>query len=257
MTWPIPSGSGDCDVINPLRDELKFIVDHGARSVLLALWDRLLAKDPHTNAYAQTPVLSQYYDTPGLDFYEEKLDGIGARNKLRLRTYDWLFRPGAAVFPEIKQRWDDKIRKIRGRIDRLRPEHLEDPRAWVFTDPDDERRFGPILHGRRLERSAQVLYLREAYQGTVETDVRVTFDSHLMGLFPGEAVTRAILAEGSRRLMSDSVLILEVKATGRIPAWIHDGVERMELRQQPIPKYVMAVERLGLPHSMPASGVYA
>ncbi len=89
--------------------------------------------------------------------------------------------------------------------------------------------------------------------GAVETDLRVTFDTCLTGLYAGEALTRSLLLDGSRRLMDETLVILEVKATKQIPSWVHDGIVAAELRQATIPKYVSAVEKLGL-HSFGQHG---
>ena len=78
-----------------MRDEFKYIVSHDVRERILERWRRHLRRDPHTNEDAVTPILSQYYDSPQLLFYEEKMDGIGPlRSKVRLRTYGTEFRPG-------------------------------------------------------------------------------------------------------------------------------------------------------------------
>ena len=65
--------------------------------------------------------------------------------------------------------------------------------------------------------SAQVYYQREAYEGLVESDVRVTFDSLVTALHPGERPSRAMLYHPSRSLLPDTLTILEVKATRSIP----------------------------------------
>ena len=56
--------------------------------------------------------------------------------------------------------------------------------------------------------------------------------------------------------MPETVGILEIKATHGIPAWVNEGVIASELQQRTIPKYVTAVESLGLPTTMEA-GIYA
>ena len=57
-------------------------------------------------------------------------------------------------------------------------------------------------------------------------------------------------------LMPDTLTILEVKSTKGLPHWLHEGVESAELQQRTIPKYITAVEVLGLVE-LSASGVYA
>ncbi len=241
--------------MRPFRQELKFRVHHSVKTMLLERWRRYLVRAPFTNAHAVTPILSQYYDSPELAFYYEKLDGIALRNKVRLRVYSQRFTPGQTAFLEIKHRQNDLVRKYRQQISDFGPEWL-DPSHWRFDDPQMESAFLTLLERHRLRASAQVYYQREAYEGAVESDIRVTFDTCLTGLHPGEVVTGTLLRDHMRSLMPDTLEILEVKATRGIPRWVHDGIVAAELQQQTIPKYITAVEVLGLPGLAPA-GAYA
>jgi hypothetical protein len=237
------------------RDELKYVLSQRDRAVLLERWRRHLVRDRHTQVDAITPILSQYYDTPAFDFCRDKIDGIWFRNKVRIRTYGTGFRPRQATFLEIKQRLGEQVRKIRQPIEFTGPENL-DPSTWRFPDAVAEHAFGSLIHRTNLRPSARVWYQREAYQGTVEPDVRVTFDSFLTGLFPFEEMTRAHIASPERGLLPDQLTILEVKSTSGIPCWVSEGAEFVELVQRSVPKYVMAVERLGIDRLTPG-GVYA
>ncbi|MDX1382021.1 MAG: polyphosphate polymerase domain-containing protein [Thermoanaerobaculia bacterium] len=228
----------------PFRTELKYVVHHGAMANLLARWSRHLVRDPHTDHLGFTPVLSQYYDTPELGFYREKIDGLPFRNKVRLRTYDTSFDRGATAFLEIKQRLSDRVRKIRSRLDAVTARDL-DPGSWRFDDPRDTSAFGSLTACHPLIASAQVFYVRRAFFSAVEPSVRVTFDTGLQALFPGERVGEPSASHPSRLLMSDTLAVLEVKATGGLPPWVTGGAKAVELVQQPVPKYVSAVERLG------------
>ena len=230
--------------MRPFREELKFIIDHAQKDAVLERWRRHLHRDPFTNDYAATPILSQYYDSPMLDFYEEKLSGIQFRNKVRLRCYGYRFEPGATAFLEIKQRLGDHVRKIRQKFS-FEPARLE-PSSWRFDSAEHASAFGVLLERYRLVPSAQVWYQREAYESVVESDIRVTFDSCLMALHPGVQLTPAMLADPTTKLISESFFILEVKSTNGIPRWVTDGARAVEMVQRPVPNYVMAVEALGL-----------
>ena len=76
--------------MRPFRQELKFLIHHSVRRMLLERWRRYLVRAPFTNQHAVTPVLSQYYDSPHLTFYHEKLAGIRLRNKEVIELYDFL-----------------------------------------------------------------------------------------------------------------------------------------------------------------------
>jgi len=237
------------------RRELKFLVHHSVRSMLLERWRRFLVRAPFTNVHAVGPVLSLYYDSPELAFYREKQDGIRSRDKVRLRTYGRAFAAGQTTILEIKHRSGDGIRKLRYPLPDFEPDQL-DPARWRLDDPAMAAAFLALRERYRLRPSAQVYYQREAYQGVVESDLRVTFDSALVGLHPGERLTRELCLDRSRALLPDTVQILEVKSTVGIPGWVFEGVVAGELRQQTLPKYVSAVEALGLVE-LRAAGVYA
>ncbi len=237
----------------PFRTELKFVIRHEQRSLLLERWRRHLTKDPHTNEAAVTPVLSQYYDTPSLGFYEEKLDGLWFRNKVRLRTYSYRFKPGCTAFLEIKQRLADRVRKIRHKVTCFEPSLLE-PRSWTFDQPEQRSAFGVLLERYQLQPSAQVWYLREAYESLVEP-VRVTFDSCLTALHAGAELTWETLADPTLKFMPENRVICEIKATEILPRWVFSGVKAAELVQRPVPKYVLAMERLRLPGRPPVHAV--
>ena len=242
-------------MIRPFRQELKFLIHHSAKTLLFERWRRYLRRAPFTNSHAVTPILSLYYDSPDLAFYREKLDGVGLRNKVRLRVYDQRFRDGATAFLEIKHRHNVFVKKFRYKISDFREAHL-DLYRWLPDCRELEDSFHILFERCRLRPSAQVYYQREAYEGLVESDVRVTFDTNLTALHPGERLTSRLLQDRSRQLMPDTVEILEVKATHGIPNWLQEGVLGAELQAATIPKYITAVEQLGLPENDP-TGVYA
>jgi len=242
-------------MLRPYREELEFLVHHSVRERLLERWRPYLVRAPFTNEHAVSSVLSQYYDSPSLTFYHEKLDGIRLRNKVRLRTYGHRFEAGRTTILEIKHRSDARVRKLRYVLPDFDGSQL-DPACWSFDDPDVEAAFLTLRERHRLRASAQVYYQREAYEGAVEDDIRITFDTCLIGLHPGERLSRRLLYDPARRLLPETLSILEVKATRGIPAWVHQGIIAGELQQQTIPKYVSAVEALGLPE-LSEAGVYA
>lgn len=237
------------------RQELKYVVTLSAKEALFERWRRYLVKAPFTDAHATGPVLSLYYDSPNLCFYREKLDGLPHRQKVRIRTYGHAFRRGQTTILEIKYRDNDLVRKRRYKFPDFDPERLA-PEHWNIEDAEIRGAFEALRERYRLRPTAQVYYQREAYEGLVERDVRITLDTSLLGLHPGERLTQKLLLDRSRSLMPDTIGILEIKATRGIPAWVSEGVVAAELQQRTIPKYVTAVESLGLPNTMEA-GIYA
>jgi hypothetical protein len=234
----------------PFRAELKYVITHDQRCRLLELWGRHLVKDAHSDEDARTPILSQYYDTPELTFVREKVDGISFRNKVRLRTYGYRFSSDGAVVVEIKQRLGDRVRKVREFLPDFQDEQL-DPAAWRFQDPANRAAFNVLMERHRLVPSAQTWYLREAYECVVEPEVRVTFDSSLTALHPGEQLSRSRLSDPRAKVLTENLIILEVKSTAGLPPWVTSGALAVGLEQRAVPKYVMCIAKLGLHAALP------
>lgn len=243
-------------IVRPYRNELKYSIHYSARELLLQHWDRYIMRAPFTNQHAVSPVLSQYYDSPDLAFVLDKKEGLRYRNKVRMRVYAQNFEPGQLGFLEIKSRRNDYVKKYRQKFPNLDPENDLDPNKWRFDNREAFETFSELRERFRLRPSAQTYYQREAYEGLVEGDVRITFDSHLIGLYPGERLTSKALNDQSRSLMPDTAIILELKSTKGFPPWIYEGIKLAELRQQPIPKYTTAVKILRLQDHI-ISGSYA
>ena len=242
--------------MRPPRNEYKYLISNKAKDVLISLWNKHLIKDPYTDKDAKTPILSLYYDTPDLLFYNEKLDGIMTRNKIRLRVYDYSFKNDIPCFLEIKQRFGDKVRKVRVYRDKL-DQSLLDLDNWSFEKKIENDYFGELCSRYKLRPVAQVFYIRDAYQATVETDVRVTFDSSLMGFRPDEVISRDLIESNTHSLMSDEMCILEIKNNSHhLPRWLLDGIIKLGLVQRSIPKYITAVEKLGINNITLNSGEY-
>ena len=237
-----------------LRQELKFVIHHSVRRLLLQRWSPHLVRAAFTDSSARTHVLSQYYDSPTLSFSTEKQDGIPFRNKVRLRTYGTDFDSGEAAFLEIKHRRFVGVRKYRQRIADMSSAYLC-PSRWTFDDPDMAARFHALVETYRLRASAQTYYQREAYQASEGGGLRVTLDSNLVGLHTGERLTSKLLMDPHRSLMADTLFILEIKSDTVLPRWVHDGIIACELEQKTIPKYVTAVNVLKL-GELTGSGVY-
>ena len=237
-----------------LRQELKFVIHHSVRQLLLQRWSPHLVRAAFTDSDARTHVLSQYYDSPTLSFVTEKQDGIPFRNKVRLRTYATDFDSGKAAFLEIKHRRFQSVHKYRQRIADMSSAYLC-PSRWTFDDPDMGARFHALIETYHLRASAQTYFQREAYEAPEGGGLRVTLDSNLVGLHPGERLTSKLLMDRSRSLMADTLFILEIKSNTVLPRWVHDGIIACELEQRTIPKYVTAVNVLKL-GELTGSGVY-
>lgn len=226
------------------RKELKYLVDARVHARLQPLVASYLPPGEHVGPDASYPVLSQYFDGPGLPCYTEKVAGIESRVKFRLRTYGWRFDSQAPWFLEAKRKENSSISKLRiqlepGAIDPLLPA------SW---DRLDRNSLAPFVTARELVRlvpTAAVWYQREVRQSPAG-DLRLTWDRTLRALYPGEAMRRGLLYDAQRALVPDALVVLEIKTAQTIPDWLSRLIGRASLVPEAVSKYVHAMNALGL-----------
>lgn len=240
------------------RIELKYLVDWRQREILLNALRPYLEAAAHTDERASYPILSLYFDTPSLLFYDEKLDGEMLRTKVRLRGYGVELSKLAPCFLEIKRKVDSRILKYRKQFDRFDPALLE-PASWQLgVDPEADPQGAQIaaaFHRYRLRPVVQTLYRRETYESSFVRTLRLAFDSQLLALYPDQRYDRSLYDDERHRCLADTEFIFEIKSDGRLPPWILEGIRAAGITQRAISKYVLGVDKLGL--AKKEIGVYA
>ncbi|MEM1206235.1 MAG: polyphosphate polymerase domain-containing protein [Acidobacteriota bacterium] len=237
------------------RIELKYLVDWRQRREILARWRPYLVQAPYTDERAVYPIMSLYFDTPSLLFYDEKLEGEALRNKVRLRGYGYRWPELSPVFLEIKRKVGPRIIKFRKKFDRFRPE-LFDPSQWGLGDEDNHSaQLASVLHRYRLRPAVQILYQREAYESPFVPSLRVAFDSCLVALHPGQQAEGWMFTHPSYLCLGETRYVFEIKSDGGLPEWVLEGIRAGQVTQRAISKYVLGIEKLDIQHR--EIGVYA
>lgn len=234
------------------RIELKYFINAHQQKFLLKNWYSYLCNAPFTNDQSSYPILSLYYDSPTLSFYQEKLSGIAFRNKVRLRTYGLQFSEKNTTFMEIKHKQRDHIMKVRMRLESFDPD-LRFPEKWKFTETSKGKVFGQLREQYLLRPAVHTFYYRNAYESPQWSDLRITFDSMLIALHPEEKLNENILYDNSRYVIPEYISILEIKSNSPLPDWIFEGIQQCELRCTRISKYVLCVDHLKLNEQQTAS----
>lgn len=240
-----------------LRFEHKYLVPRRLEGALRRVVEPLTRPDQHAGADHRYTVRSIYFDSADYASYYEKEDGVDARSKLRVRGYDALV-PGAVAFLEIKRRLGNVGAKERvpfgaegiapllagGDVD----EWIE-PTAEFPAARRDARRFLFRLHRDALRPVVLITYEREAYVGTLEPSLRVTFDSGVRSrAFPelGELYSD----DGLRPSLVDS-FVLEVKYDAALgfPIWLRAFIAEHRLVRQALSKYWTCMTDLRTPRA--------
>lgn len=238
------------------RYEIKFRLTHEQKQRFLAATLFGLREDPH-GCNACYRVTSVYFDSPGLDFYWEKVNGISIRKKLRLRYYGDPLPDTSVVdrpcYLELKHRVKDSVLKERIRLtpDGTR-QILEDPQqlrnAGALTAESDRQQRGTIKAIERLGtqmscRAANIIsYRREAWIGRVDDRLRVTFDYEGTVHDPTGQISAGL--PPGRKVIPDGHYVMEVKFNSAFPRWIRDIVGQQHLLPRRFSKYAAGIESL-------------
>ncbi|MBU1949927.1 MAG: polyphosphate polymerase domain-containing protein, partial [Candidatus Eisenbacteria bacterium] len=191
-------------------------------------------------------VRSLYFDTPDLDYYWEKIDGIKIRKKVRIRSYDP--RPkDNLVFVEIKRRENNRILKERCPLRfALLPQAMDGEQGGSVAAalPVANRltlsRFRYLLSMYELKPTILITYDREAFVGQDNDRLRVTLDMDVRSRMCGE-LDDLFIDDGMKR-MEDTRTILECKFDDRMPHWMVKMVRRLGVMAESVSKYCLSIE---------------
>ena len=203
--------------------------------------------DPHLigvedNKYT---VRSIYFDTPELDFYYEKKDGLKIRKKLRIRTYNDM---NDFAFLEIKRKFVNCISKERSKLPFLVIERLiNGPEDSVIEYPEKDYnsrlvsgKFVYTLLKKGLIPVLLVVYEREAYVGVNDDRERLTIDTDVRSV--SEPDLGDILITDNFVPIIKNVGILELKFDDVMPQWMKNLVLEFGIVRKPISKYCLGID---------------
>ena len=228
------------------RIELKYLIDWRQRDAILRAWSPFLVQAPYTNERAIYPIMSLYFDSPSLIFYDEKLEGEMLRNKVRLRGYGYRWKELSPLFLEIKRKIDSRVIKFRHQFEAYHPD-LWRPETWSLGGKGGEQ-LSLLVERYRLRPIVQILYQREAYESPFFPSLRIAFDSHLVALHPHQEVSPEVFSDARYRCLGETQYVFEVKSDGGLPSWVMDGIRLGQVTQRAISKYCIGLEQLGLQH---------
>ncbi len=229
------------------RYEMKYLISEARATAIERFVSDYLPIDHYSKLQpnGSYPIVSLYLDSPDLMLCRESLTGVLNRFKLRIRSYsDDLSYPR---FCEIKRRANTVIIKSRARV---KTQDLEAILAGRYAPPqkdnpkDIEALKQFLLYYNSINASPVILirYMRRAYEGTSDNRVRVTFDKNLCF---NTSITSEVLLGGSgwqKNNVSLQGVILEIKFTGRFPAWLNRMSRYFGLRQRSMSKYTTSVQ---------------
>lgn len=217
------------------RQEKKYFMTVADMMRLSAQLSQFMISDPH-NGPRGYRIRSLYFDTVDERDYQEKIDGMELRRKLRLRIYDPTadfamleMKQKEGVYQKkrsLRVRREDAVQLAAGRYDSL----------LRYPDPFAAECYG-LLHLRCYRPKTVVEYLRKAYIAK-ENKIRITFDSEIRAneaccdLFSPQLVLSPVLDPFNG--------VLEVKYNGFLLSYIRSAVNAANRSELSVSKYCLA-----------------
>jgi hypothetical protein len=228
------------------RYELKYVLPVTRTERLIEELKEQLPEDAHSQGKGYR-ILSLYYDSPALDCFWAKIEGLKFRRKVRLRSY-----AGADVtkidrgLVEIKQRINRTVQKRRLVLPLEQATELCVGRKIpTGLDPLDDQVAHEVCYlanSLHLQPTAITAYYRRAFEGALQNaGLRVTFDYDVRG-----RVHALDLRESAqnRLVLPLDWCIMEVKANEKVPDWMISLLGRHDCVLNRVSKYCAVVAAL-------------
>jgi len=231
------------------RFEMKYIVPVFKRDAILKSMNPFCVMDKYTAKNGEGyHVSSLYFDSDGLQFYQEKINGERDRIKLRVRRYAQL--EGDTCSLELKSKTDNIVEKVRVFLSYADIKKVVDtslpfdkflPAELSVEDRSVLKRVRYFRDRFQLSPKVVVRYRRLALEGAYDRRLRITFDTDLRA-------QRADLTPLSR-LRGSAVLplalcVMEVKFNETVPKWLVRVLQRHDCDVSRVSKYCSGIERV-------------
>lgn len=234
-----------------MRFEYKFLVHNQLLETLRAELQPFVRPDHFAaaQATAEYTVRSIYFDTARLDFYHAKIEGLKTRKKIRIRGYNEQVEGGSRVFLEIKKKIIERCFKQRAAVNHhdlaelFRTRDFERcvlPGSEAALAQENAARFFYHIQRYALRPVILIAYEREAFQGKLDSTLRLTLDKRLRyRLHPG---LEDLYAERQWQYARPHAFILEIKFTHGFSRWLQGILKRHHLQRTDFSKYAVCVE---------------
>lgn len=220
----------------PYRHELKYIITEGEHRVLSARLKRTLKQDYFAAQNGgEYFIRSLYFDDPFDTAVQEKMMGVGSRDKYRIRIYNL---SDDTIKLERKHKEGQYIKKdsvklTRRECDAICAGHF---RCLIDKPEPFARYMYGVFASQRIKPKVLVDYTREPYVFPYE-DVRITFDKNVRTAMRCTDLFNANVPTYPVWDLADC-MILEVKFNGSLPLYVQELIQVDAARHTAASKYV-------------------
>lgn len=227
------------------RYELKYIINEETKFKLLNALEGRITADVHGDENGFYNINNLYFDSDSRIFLSETVNKKRFRQKLRLRAYNDVDLD-SNVFLEIKKKHKGVVSKRRTLLkldsayDFLKlNDKIDDYGMYKPSNVQILREVEFLKNYFELKPKVIVSYDRQAFQGVIEDDLRITFDSNLRRRWVDLVVEKGPWGD---LFLDRNQYILEVKVNNRVPLWLARILNELQCYQQSFSKYTSCYE---------------
>jgi|GEM_PF-1555302 len=231
------------------RIEKKYLLDSYEAEILKSRIGFFLPRDKYSEKPMQ--ISSVYFDNAEWKCYNEQMNRVNPRFKIRLREYSKNGLPAESGFAEIKKKSNGITVKERFKIFISQKELIKGINEssncsfidlFSYADRSNAcyHKITGTIQNYAFEPVVRAAYLREAFENEEKT-LRVTFDSQLT--FKPVLNTHSLPAAVFYSV-PENVCIMEIKYSGQMPGWLLQMLEGDKLKRQRFSKYCSSINAI-------------
>jgi len=217
-----------------LRQEKKHLISIDKYYYLSRQFSRTIAEDAHSSGDGYL-VRSLYFDDIDDTDYEEKINGVEVRKKIRLRNYGPNSTSAKLELKQKQGQWQKKRSLTLGKDKSLRL-IAGDYTALLECKSDFADECFGIMSMRCYRPKAVITYTRKVFVAK-ENDIRITFDHHIKGTEACFDIFSNSLVENP--IFDPFMVVLEIKYNGFLLSYIKDIVQSCNESERAISKYCL------------------
>jgi SPX domain protein involved in polyphosphate accumulation len=235
------------------RYELKYIIPVQQADAIITDLEEMTEPDKYSGKKGYR-LVSLYYDSPGLDFFWAKIEGIKFRRKVRLRIYQGEdIEAVTHGMVEIKQRINRTVQKRRLKLPLAEAQEFLSGSPIISAIDEMDRQVASevqyMVHAMDLRPTCITAYHRKAFVGgRYEPGLRITFDTDLRARIHGLKVNNSAV---NHLFAPPDWCIMEVKANDAVPDWVTFMLARHGCQLRRVSKYCAGLALLAGINVMP------
>jgi len=217
-----------------LRQEKKIIIPLDQYYLFSRRLEKIMKEDKHSSGDGYM-IRSLYFDTIDDNDYEDKINGVEIRRKIRLRSYG-PETPFAML--EMKQKQGVYQQKRSLKMDREDAGRMAagDYSALLKYEQDFALECFGLMNTRCYRPRTVITYTRKAFVAK-ENSIRVTFDHHIKATESNFDIFKENLQENI--VFDPYLVVMEVKFNGFLLSYIKDMLNQCYSTEKAVSKYCL------------------